>query len=204
MNPLSLIVFFFQTIPILTYNNIKITAESSGDEVLISGTKIKKDQNYNFDLNSKQMEIQIKTRDDYFGSFWASLDFKYFKATTNEILLWKHGNLNEECSSKQLVTTNTKGKNKIQVKNDREWWSLLTKKICTFIVTLKICKNETIYISNDKNEINFNDLNLFYINPDPTSVFVFTDPPDYGFIKKEGSPSGATSFKNDKLFYVKA
>ena len=151
------------------------------------------------------MEIQIKTRDDYFGSLWASLDFKHFKVTTNEISMWSHGKNNEECSSKQLVTTNTKdpNKNKIQVKNDREWWSFLIKKTCTFIVTLKICKNEIVYISNDKNEINFNDLNLFYVTPDPKSVFVFTDLPDYGVIKKDGSPSGATSFKNDKLFYVK-
>ena len=67
------------------------------------------------------MEIQIKTRDDYFGSLWASLDFKHFKVTTNEIALQKHGK-NNECSSNQPVTTNSKdkNKNKIQVKNDRE------------------------------------------------------------------------------------
>ena len=72
-----------------------------------------------------------------------------------------------------------------------------------FYVTLRICKNQTVYISNDKNEINFNDLNLFYVTLDSKSVFVFNKPPELGVIKKDGSPSGATSFKNDKLFYVK-
>ena len=98
---LSLIIFLFQTVQILTYN-IKINVDSTGDEVFVSNNPISKGKTkeYNFDLDSKQMEIQIKTSDSYFGPLWASLDFTHFKVTTNDLLMWKHGKDNEECSSK--------------------------------------------------------------------------------------------------------